>query len=176
MYQSLLVSDLHLGEARPEVCAAFSEFCQTAARESDELYILGDLANAWVGVKDDSKTTTLIRNELSALTVEGVNIYVLIDDADLVKGYELSRICGVNLMRDPSFKQIEGNKTLLVHGAIMSMAETDFAAFVDQVENSQMQQMLQTKPVEERREMAVAIRAKNKRDDVTDHYKIDTVA
>lgn len=161
MSHSLYISDLHLSATRPDLSHAFSDFCRNAARQTDELYILGDLADAWVGNKDDSEAATIIRNELSALTVAGVNVYILISDSDFPKGKELQKICGVSLMQDPSFEDLEAHKTLIVHGNTMCIDDQGFKAFIEQIENPKMQEMLQSKHIEERRQNAVRILARN---------------
>lgn len=162
MHHSLLISDLYLNESRPDVGGAFSDYCQTTARQSDELFILGDLADAWLGSKDGSSIATLIRDELSALTVAGVNVYVLVRDSDYIKGREFSEICGVNLMRDPSFEEIDSHQTLLVHGDTMCIDDQAYTAFIDQIKNPKMQKMLQSKAIDERRKSAALIYARNK--------------
>ena len=45
----LFISDLHLDDARPEVTEAFLALLDGPARESDTLYILGDLFDSWIG-------------------------------------------------------------------------------------------------------------------------------
>lgn len=162
MHHSLFISDLYLSESRPDLAAAFSDYCRTFATHSDELFILGDLADAWVGSKDDSSTATLIRNEISALTVAGVNVYVLIRPDDFIKSIELSKICGVNLMQDPAFEEIAEHQTLLVHGDTMCVDDQDFEAFISQINNPQMQQMLKCEQIKERRKNAALIFSRNK--------------
>ena len=49
---TLFVSDLHLEAERPDIGQQFIEFLKTDAMEADDLYILGDLFEAWVGDDD----------------------------------------------------------------------------------------------------------------------------
>jgi UDP-2,3-diacylglucosamine pyrophosphatase LpxH len=50
---TLFVSDLHLDAALPAAIAQFEDFARDQARESEALYILGDLFESWVGDDDD---------------------------------------------------------------------------------------------------------------------------
>ena len=45
----LFISDLHLGKERPASSRAFMRFLATHTHPGDELYILGDLFEAWLG-------------------------------------------------------------------------------------------------------------------------------
>ena len=58
MASSLLVSDLHLSEERPEANERFIAFVEETAPRAEALYVLGDLFESWMkrgaGVKDSS--------------------------------------------------------------------------------------------------------------------------
>lgn len=162
MSHSLLISDIHLSEARPDLCAAFSRYCRTTARQADELFILGDLADAWIGDDDDSSTAALIRDELSAITASGVRVYLMVGNRDFLMGKQLADTSGINLLPDPSIQSIQGHQILLLHGDAMCIDDQEYMAFRAQIQNPQMQQMLLAKPIEERRQIAAMIRAKSK--------------
>jgi len=53
----LFIADLHLHPARPEHSRALIDFCQQRVNANDELYILGDLFETWIG--DDVGIITL---------------------------------------------------------------------------------------------------------------------
>ena len=44
---TLFISDLHLEAERPDISQQFLTFLESDAREADDLYILGDLFEAW---------------------------------------------------------------------------------------------------------------------------------
>jgi UDP-2,3-diacylglucosamine hydrolase len=50
---SLFISDLHLAPERPEMIRLFEKFVDQVAIDVDELYILGDFLEYWIG--DDDK-------------------------------------------------------------------------------------------------------------------------
>ena len=50
---TLFISDLHLEAERADIGRQFLEFLRNETDECEELYILGDLFEAWVGDDDD---------------------------------------------------------------------------------------------------------------------------
>ena len=52
----LLISDLHLDPARPELTRAFFDFLSREAGKAGALYILGDFFNVWIGYVPKSAT------------------------------------------------------------------------------------------------------------------------
>ena len=66
------IADLHLSPARPDITAAFSDFCQQQRHTLDALYILGDLFDAWLGDDDPSDFAGQIKSQLRALSEAGV--------------------------------------------------------------------------------------------------------
>ena len=48
-FKAVFLSDLHLSEELPETTRAFLSFLENEARQTERLYILGDLFQYWVG-------------------------------------------------------------------------------------------------------------------------------
>jgi UDP-2,3-diacylglucosamine hydrolase len=55
MSKTLIIADLHLTCVEGEKLDLFCRFCQTEAANADQLFILGDLFNTWIG--DDMSLT-----------------------------------------------------------------------------------------------------------------------
>jgi UDP-2,3-diacylglucosamine hydrolase len=49
MLTSLIISDLHLTNVEGDKVNFFDTFCETHASKADQLFILGDLFNTWLG-------------------------------------------------------------------------------------------------------------------------------
>ena len=49
MLTSLIISDLHLTNVEGDKVNFFNKFCEDYASEVDQLFILGDLFNTWLG-------------------------------------------------------------------------------------------------------------------------------
>ena len=70
----LFISDLHLCKERPEITELFQDFLQHRAREADELYILGDLFEVWIGDDAVEPENQRVINALKDLADHGVRI------------------------------------------------------------------------------------------------------
>ena len=49
MSTSLIISDLHLTNVEDNKVNFFNQFCENHASKADQLFILGDLFNTWLG-------------------------------------------------------------------------------------------------------------------------------
>ena len=49
MLTSLIISDLHLTNVEGDKVNFFNTFCEDHASKADQLFILGDLFNTWLG-------------------------------------------------------------------------------------------------------------------------------
>lgn len=113
---TLLISDLHLQEERPDITRAFLHFLATRARQADALYILGDFFEAWVGDDGMSAYQQGIARALRELTDSGTRLYLMHGNRDFLIGKRFCRETGAKLLNDPSLVSIEGQRVLLMHG------------------------------------------------------------
>jgi UDP-2,3-diacylglucosamine hydrolase len=49
MHTTLIISDLHLTNVEEDKIDFFANFCKKYASKADQLFILGDLFNTWIG-------------------------------------------------------------------------------------------------------------------------------
>ena len=113
---TLLISDLHLQEERPDITRAFLHFLATRARQADALYILGDFFEAWVGDDGMSAYQESIARALRELTDSGTRLYLMHGNRDFLIGKQFCRETGAKLLNDPSLVTLEGQRVLLMHG------------------------------------------------------------
>lgn len=113
---TLLISDLHLQEERPDITRAFLHFLATRARQADALYILGDFFEAWVGDDGMSAYQESIARALRELTDSGTRLYLMHGNRDFLIGKQFCRETGAELLNDPSLVTLEGHRVLLMHG------------------------------------------------------------
>lgn len=113
---TLLISDLHLQEERPDITRAFLHFLATRARQADALYILGDFFEVWIG--DDGMTPFQreIARALRQLRDSGTQIFLMHGNRDFLIGKAFCREAGCTLLHDPSLVQFNGEPVLLMHG------------------------------------------------------------
>ena len=113
---TLLISDLHLQEERPDITRAFLHFLATRARQADALYILGDFFEAWIGDDGMSAYQRSIARALRELTDSGTRLYLMHGNRDFLIGKQFCRETGAKLLNDPSLVTLEGQRVLLMHG------------------------------------------------------------
>jgi UDP-2,3-diacylglucosamine hydrolase len=112
----LFIADLHLSEARPDLTDAFIHFLATKAKQANELYILGDLFEFWIGDDEQSPLQQQITHALKALSDQGCRLFYSHGNRDFMIGKRFARECGMTLLPPIYSCEIAGEKTLLLHG------------------------------------------------------------
>ena len=112
----LFLSDLHLQPERPDITRAFLHCLQTRAREADELYILGDFFEVWLGDDEQSPLATEVIKALAALAEHGTRVYLMHGNRDFLLGKRFCRAARCTLLSDPQIVQLNGERVLLMHG------------------------------------------------------------
>lgn len=112
----LFISDLHLQPERPDITRAFLHCLDTRAREADELYILGDFFEVWLGDDEQSPLATEVITALAELSAAGTRIYLMHGNRDFLLGKRFCRAAGCALLPDPTVVKLNGDRVLLMHG------------------------------------------------------------
>ena len=68
MPQTLIIADLHLTQVEIDKIELFDQFCTEYASQVDQLFILGDLFNTWIGDDISLNTYQSIATILNKLT------------------------------------------------------------------------------------------------------------
>lgn len=123
------IADLHLSPARPDITAAFSDFCQQQRHTLDALYILGDLFDAWLGDDDPSDFARQIKSLLRALSDAGVALYFMPGNRDFMLGERFAADVGLTLLPDETVINLNGERTLLMHGDTLCTDDTDYLRY-----------------------------------------------
>lgn len=160
---SLFVSDLHLTEERPEANERFISFVEGKARDAEALYILGDFFEYWVGDDDlGDPFNAVIGGLLSNLTRAGVRLYFLHGNRDFLIGERFCAATGARLLSDPSVHEVEGVKTLLVHGDTLCTDDLEYQAWRRRARDPAFQAEFLAKPLAERRQAVLEMREKSR--------------
>ncbi|MGB2272286.1 MAG: UDP-2,3-diacylglucosamine diphosphatase [Pseudomonadales bacterium] len=159
---SLFISDLHLCAQRPDISEAFVRFCTQRAINAEALYILGDLSDAWLGDDDDSDIAELLKSEIKKLTDAGVKVFIMVGNRDFLMGQQFATDCQCTLLADPSVIDLYGQSVLLMHGDSLCTEDAEYMAFRAQIRNPDMQQVLLSKSLDERRGIAKMLREKSR--------------
>lgn len=156
---TLLISDLHLDPARPEITALFMTFLSGPARRARALYILGDLFEAWVGDDDDGELGAEVARGLSRVATSGVPVYLMHGNRDFLIGMEFAGRCGATLLDDPCVEPIAGEPTLLMHGDKLCTDDHEYQRWRARVRSPEWQRDFLGLPLAQRRRVAAEMRA-----------------
>jgi UDP-2,3-diacylglucosamine hydrolase len=113
---ALVVSDLHLDPAQPEIGAQFRAFLAAEGRAASALYVLGDLFEVWIGDDDPDAHKRAVIADLRALSDAGVALYFLHGNRDFLLGARFCEATGGELLTDPTIVERYGRRALITHG------------------------------------------------------------
>jgi UDP-2,3-diacylglucosamine hydrolase len=160
---TLFISDLHLTEERPEANERFISLLEEQARRAEALYILGDFFEYWIGDDDLGEPfNAVIAGLLKDLTQRGVAVYLMHGNRDFLIGEGFSAATGAKLLPDPTVTEINGVKTLLVHGDTLCTDDVEYQAWRRKARDPAFQAEFLAKPLDERRKAVHQMREKSR--------------
>ena len=151
---TLFISDLHLEESRPDITEAFLGFLDGKASGVDQLYILGDFFEAWIGDDERTPLQEQIATALRKLRDSGTRIFLMHGNRDFLIGEDFCTRAGATLLDDPTVIDLYGTPTLLMHGDSLCTADVEYQKFRANMRNPQWQQMILQRPLKDRQQMA----------------------
>ena len=115
MTTTLIISDLHLTNIEEDKVIFFSRFCENHASKVDQLFILGDLFNTWLGDDVSIKSYKAIISSLKQLTKQ-TKVFVMVGNRDflLSRKFEVATDC--KIIKEPYELNHNSKKYLLIHG------------------------------------------------------------
>jgi len=111
------ISDLHLTPQWPESNELFMSFLRNAEGLIEELYILGDLFEYWVG--DDASDRLgheEVETAIKMAARSGIRIYFIHGNRDFLVGSAFAQRTGCTILLDPSVILLDETRVLLSHG------------------------------------------------------------
>lgn len=151
---TLFVSDLHLEAERPDIGHQFIEFLKTDAMEADDLYILGDLFEAWVGDDDPNSHYAKIKMAIRKVVDKGIPVYFMHGNRDFMIGRQFANETGVEILKDPYPITMYGQKALLSHGDAMCTDDVQYQRVRVMTRDPDWQASMLAKPLKERLRIA----------------------
>lgn len=154
----VFISDLHLHASRPDVTRTFLRFLAQEARQSDALYILGDLFEAWIGDDDPDPHYREVMAGLRSFTASGTACFFLRGNRDFLVGQGFCAETGVCLLEEPHVAGIQGERVLLMHGDLLCTDDLGYQRFRRRVRNPRLQSAFLSLPLGVRRWVAARAR------------------
>ena len=151
---TLFISDLHLEAERPDIARQFLQFLEQEASEADDLYILGDLFEAWVGDDDPNTHYFTIKRALRKIVDKGIPVYFMHGNRDFMIGRGFANETGVEILKDPYKVQMYGQKVLLSHGDVLCTDDVQYQRVRKMTRDPDWKKTILARPLKDRLRMA----------------------
>lgn len=159
MPHTVFIADLHLKLQDRRTLQSAAAFFESLAGSTDQLFILGDLVEYWIG--DDAYDGKLdpVFGPLSKLQSNGCQTYLMHGNRDFLLGEHFVESLGLTLIRDDQFiLDTGGHKVLLMHGDTLCTDDVDYQAMRRQLRSTHWQKDFLAKTIEERLNKAQQLR------------------
>ena len=168
MTTTLFISDLHLCVSRPRINRLFFDFLERIARGAERLYILGDFFEYWAGDDDiDEPFNRSIVDALAALASSGVAVFLMHGNRDFLIGDLFCKASGATLLADPTLIDLNGTRTLLMHGDTLCTDDIEYQNFRKQVRDARWQQQFLSQPLAQRKAIIEDLRRRSENEKQT---------
>ena len=148
---TLFIADCHLSHERPHIVELFCKFLENQAQAAQELYILGDLFDQWLG--DDDPAIGL-ESVFAALQkyAKTKPLYFMPGNHDFLIGKRFSQRSGCRLLgekpsQDAVVINIDKQATLLMHGDQLCTDDVAYQRYRRVVRNRALQMFWKTLPL-----------------------------
>lgn len=158
--RSLFISDLHLSQHAPKIVEGFLKFLQQQAADADQLYILGDFFDAWIGDDDDAALAVEIQRQLHQYS-RNHRVFFIHGNRDFLLGEKFARETCIELLQESALIALDDRRALIMHGDTLCTQDTEYLKFRAMVRNPAWQQQVLALPLPQRRLMAADLRQKS---------------
>ncbi|MEZ7911476.1 MAG: UDP-2,3-diacylglucosamine diphosphatase [Propionivibrio sp.] len=156
------ISDLHLAPQDPATAQTFLAYLAGPARDAAQLYILGDLFEAWPGDDCLDDPEDPFNAEMAAalrdLSDAGTEVFILHGNRDFLLGEGFADRCGARLLHEPQVLSLPSWQFVLAHGDALCTDDVAYQAFRTQVRAPEWRAAFLVKPLPERKAIAAALR------------------
>ena len=125
MQQTFIIADLHLTQVENDKVELFNQFCTEYASKVDQLFILGDLFNTWIGDDISLNAYQSIVNILNKLT-KITEVFVMVGNRDFLLSNTFENETGCKLIKEPYLLNHNEKKYLLIHGDSLCTDDVDY--------------------------------------------------
>ena len=138
MSTSLIISDLHLTYVEDDKVNFFNQFCEDHASKVDQLFILGDLFNTWLGDDVSISSHKDIIASLKQLTKK-TKVFVMAGNRDFLLSNNFEAATGCILIEEPFELEYNSKKLLLIHGDSLCTDDVNYQKLKKILRNSLIQ-------------------------------------
>jgi UDP-2,3-diacylglucosamine hydrolase len=160
MLTSLIISDLHLTSFEGDKVNFFNKFCEDHASKVDQLFILGDLFNTWLGDDISVSSHQAIIFTLKKLTQE-TKVFVMAGNRDFLLSHNFETITGCKLIKEPYELEHNDKKFLLIHGDSLCTDDINYQKLKSVLRNPLVQYIFLHLPINIRLKLTGQLRKKS---------------
>ncbi|MCG8428141.1 MAG: UDP-2,3-diacylglucosamine diphosphatase [Chromatiales bacterium] len=161
MSQTFIISDLHLSGQRPGTIELFFRFLEEQPTPGDQLYILGDLFDAWIGDDDATPPIPQIKEKMLTTSQRGIEIAFIHGNRDFLVGETFAQETGSTLLNEVTVTDINSTPTLLMHGDLLCTDDVEYMKARAFLRNPAFIADIMTKSIPERLAMAAEFRKRS---------------
>jgi len=165
------ISDLHLEPTQKAITDGFLSFIGSL-NDAEELYILGDFFEVWIGDDYSNEYIELINQALQQCAAKGTKIYFMHGNRDFLVGEAWCENTQCELLEESKLITLGDDSILLMHGDSLCTDDLEYMKARFLLRNKQFQTQLLSKPIPERLEFAKKIRSESKESQKGKSYEI----
>lgn len=155
--KQLFISDLHLSNEVPHIEELFQTFMHEQAKDANELYVLGDLFELWIGDEYTDETALRTIHAFADYSQHGT-LYFMHGNRDFLLGKQFLAQTGGTLLNEPYPMMLANQPTILMHGDSLCTEDTEYLTFKKMVREPQWQEDFLKQNIQERLNVARDIR------------------
>lgn len=159
----VFISDLHLESEQDPKYRTFQQVLQSACDNGEEVFILGDLVDVWIGDDDDSSFAKTLISDLRSCSSQ-VPLHVMHGNRDFLYREEFESLTGATLLTDPFVLDLEDleERILLSHGDAYCTSDAPYMQMRLLLRSAEWQNQVLSSTLEERRALARSLREQSK--------------
>ncbi|MBQ0729468.1 MAG: UDP-2,3-diacylglucosamine diphosphatase [Oleispira antarctica] len=165
------ISDLHLEPAQKAITDGFLSFLDSL-KGAEELYILGDFFEVWIGDDYSNEYIELINQALQQCSARGTKIYFMHGNRDFLVGQAWCDNAHCELLDESKLITLGDESILLIHGDSLCTDDVEYMKARVMLRNPQWQEQLLAKSIPERIEFAKQVRNESKESQKGKSYEI----
>jgi len=171
MPQTLIIADLHLTQVESDKIELFHQFCTEYATKVDQLFILGDLFNTWIGDDISLDTYQSVVNILNKLT-KTTQVFVMAGNRDFLLSKTFEKETGCKLIKEPHLLNHNEKKFILIHGDSLCTDDVDYQRLKKVLRNPVIQFIFLNLPKNLRLKLTDQLRKKSIKEQIYKSEKI----
>lgn len=122
------ISDLHLKPEEELITKGFLGYLKQlqATGDAEQLYILGDFFELWIGDDYTNPYIDMIQQALNELANSGCQLFFMHGNRDFLVGEDWAKANQCTLLDDPYVLQLGNQKLVLMHGDSLCLEDVEY--------------------------------------------------